>query len=674
MMRVIEGVWLGVFLLGMLVVGVFGTWTETAPFWYGAGLIAIAGAGSVIRKYNGGIGPASRLCLWTMLATCAYLGWRALTSDVAWLARQDLVFGATGFIAWLLVSRCFVRTGQRAAILTTLALLILASTAVGSYQYFRDPTFNSFFWLGLHRAPEKSAGGFFESANHLCGFLELAAFPLLGIALLSRANAAVRVACGLTFAAAGYLVSISTSRGGFVGFATGCVVFGVLLVWVLLRRRARRSGRTVGPWLVTALFIAGAAMIAVASLKSLNMAFKGGAWENMNMREVMWRQALEQWQESPITGTGARSYEYYARSYNVESPFIPWSPVDIDPEFAHNDVFQTLGDYGLAGLLVVLTVLGAHCLNGLRTVLRATAPSGRRDSHGAGAIHAAVATGALASMAALAVHSFADFNLHVGANVVFTGIALGFLANAGRGRPDPAAPADTTDAPIPRWPVIATAVLTAALSAWILRSAIRLAPADYEWRKGRREVIRAFEEPDPAAAAEKGLRATVLLQSAAEKDPLNFHAFHFLGLCYAKLASDMNGALARSFYQEALKYLLAGYELYPQNAKIATRVAQMLDYVGRSDEAAEYHNQAARWGPSLLDVQWLRADHYRLTGDFRTAYLLYSNLLRRALTPDDRKIVGELIQECLKRIRQAGQTPPPNPTPPAGSPPANGGN
>lgn len=666
MMRRVESVWLVFLLLGLVLLGSLGTWDETAPFWYGAAGVAVAGVGALLSSQRRGSRPAGPLSVGIMLLFYAYVAWRALNSEVKWMARQDLVFATTAVIAYLLTALRFTAPGPRAAVLGVFALLILANTGTGLYQFFQDPQYMVFGNLGIGRVPEKSGSGFFGNSNHMAGFLILTSFPLLGVAVLGRGTSLpLRVLCGVVFAVAGVGIGISTSRGGVMGFFSALGLF-ICLALVVMRfsSAGHRKSRSLGWWFSG---LAGGFVLLLLVTSFALKRFYGSTevMSSLSGRGALWDAALEQFQTSPLIGTGARSYEYMERAFRtLDTKWMTWAG-EYDAIYAHNDFLQCLGDYGLVGFLLALTVLTVHAVHALRLISRTRSSSPTGGGHG---LPSGVAIGALCSLAGLAVHSLVDFNLHIGVNVVTTGILMGFLAAPGFTR-TPAAPLPPSAAPLagpdrssPSPPpfspmLLVLSLITAGLSVAVLNAGRTLARADYYWALGFREVKSAETSAELFIAAGT-------LEKAISLDPLNAHAWRFLGVVNTSVAQQMPSKFAASFYGKAYDQLTHSLQLYPKNPYAAGLAGSLADYLRKKDEAEALFATALRWGLNIQSVNNQYGDHLAI---FRKEYdkALGYYVIALSLSNDKavRASIQQKIDKCLAKRGQQGRPAPPEAAP-----------
>ncbi|MES2706502.1 MAG: O-antigen ligase family protein [Verrucomicrobiota bacterium] len=652
MMRYVESAWLLFFLFGLLLLGTLGTWDETAPFWYGGGFMAVAGVGNLLSRHRQPARPPGWICVSLMLGFYAYVAWRALNSEVQWIARQDLVFATTAITAYILIAMRFTDSRQRGGILAAFAVLILANVITGLYQFFQDQNFMVFESLGFGRVTEKSASGFFGNSNHMAGFLILASFPLLGVAVLGRGvSPFLRSLCGVIFAVGGLGVGFSTSRGGVVGFFCALPLFICLALVILKASAGKRqtSGKAMGWWFLS--LTGGFALLLTVSVLAMRK-FYGTTdfMSHLSGRSALWDAALEQWQTSPIIGTGARSYEYMERAFRTLDTNWMTYVGEFDAIYAHNDLLQCLADYGIVGLLLILTAVVLHFIHALLGIIRIRQ---KPDGDSGAGMATGLAAGSLCSLAGIAVHSMVDFNLHIGINVVMAAILMGFLAAPGFSKPRPSASSGKTIPPAFSPALLGFALVTAGLSVIFLNKSRTLAPADYYWAKGSSEVSNA-------TSVSGWLAASGTLENAISLDPENAHAWRFLGILNTSLAKEMAPRFASIFYRKALDQLTHSLRLYPQNPYAAGLAGSLADYLGEKQQAEAFFATAMRWGLNIESVNNQFGDHLAIfKKQYPQAIGYYAIALQLCQDRSEKANIQRKIDKCMAKLKERGEAAPP---------------
>jgi O-antigen ligase len=182
-------------------------------------------------------------------------------------------------------------------------------------------------------------------------------------------------------------------------------VFVLLTLWIVWRTR-----RSLFKWLVIALLLVcgavGGALYKVNEESMLTRQLATPLGEDM--RTHIWRAALAQHAESPWIGVGSRMfYEGGITHRDLETPAQTG-----DSLFAHNEYLQMLADYGWAGLALVVLVVFAHLMNGIR-FLRWFAAEKFPATGMLGSNSLALTLGSIAALVATLVHAVFEFHGHV---------------------------------------------------------------------------------------------------------------------------------------------------------------------------------------------------------------------------------------------------------------------
>jgi O-antigen ligase len=643
--RALDTLSFGLCLLGWLLLGVFGTWKETTPFWLGAPLLWAAALCGLFTLHWGMRGKLSRTCMVSVLLFTAYIMWRGLHSDVAYLARQDVVFGATAFIGWVLTAVRYERPRHRFALIAAWSLLIMGNLAMGYYQKYVSDSANALGFLGFKRDPMDAVfGGFFPNSNHLCGFMELSAFILLAIAVFGRVHSFVRVLCGLVFVAAGICVAESTSRGGALTFGLGVAAFGAIVLILQVIRKRHTQGLKISIGLPFAAIVAVTMVVGWIAWHQLETKFgEGKVFNNLNGRTELWARAQEQWQQSVFIGTGARSFEYYEPSFRtLATPWVTWSETDIDAVFAHNDWLQILADYGLAGLLLALVVLGTHCWNAFCFLLSDTCRSAKEGIGFFTDHRGAVMLGALCGMIPFAVHCLADFHMHIGVNAVLAAAILGLMANPGQ-------PAEVFDMergmpPVRDRRMKIVATLAAAVPAAILACYVPF------WAFGDYKFIMALGTfSRPVDDAGEYFVAAANMQRATEADDKNYDAWNYWGHAEAGAAELLGENPV--FLKKSIDRFITAHNLYPQNANICANIGRTYDQLNRLEDAEAWFQRALQWGDGSRLIHWWYADHLFLSRKYREALDHYIPVFHKH-GGWKRAMIQERINQCYERLKK----------------------
>jgi len=262
--------------------------------------------------------------------------------------------------------------------------------------------------------------GTYVNHNHYAGFLEMAlpfavVYP---VALWRRPRghstvAPALAACGVWAMAGLILAGIvhSFSRMGFIATICSFFVMGTLalgarqLSWAA--RSRRRQVVTVGVVgtlaLAGFLFLPPDKLIArFAQLISTDPTGEG--------RAQLWAETVPLIRAYPVFGCGLGGYETAFMRFKSFEPLVT-------DDFAHNDYLQLLAELGLVGFAIG----AALALSVVRTAVQKAL-----GSADAGTRYFAVACAG--ALAAILVHSVADFNLYIPANAMLLAWIAGMTA------------------------------------------------------------------------------------------------------------------------------------------------------------------------------------------------------------------------------------------------------
>ncbi len=413
---------LAIFLLGLFVTGLFGTETRLLFFWPGAALIGLAGLLAALRwKLKVSFQP-SDVCLLTLLVLAAYVGCRAWLSPVEVYAREDGAVLLSCFVAYLLTVTAVSHPKWRLGIVCVLLVLVAGNLTAGwlnfkgRWDFHLVPGFSRSF-------PAGRIGGFFNNPNHLAAFLSCAAYLSAGVMLFARIHIASRLLLGFGILAMLAGMALTVSRAAMLGFAVGGAVFVLLTLSVVWR-----THRPLFKWLVVALLfgggVVGGALYKVNEDSLVTRQLSTPLGEDM--RTHIWRAAWAQHADSPWIGVGSRMF--YEGGITHRDPATPAQTGD--SLFAHNEYLQTLADYGWVGLALVVLVLAAHFMNGMR-FLRWFAVEKFPATGLLGSNSLALVVGGIAALAAALVHAAFEFPGHIPIIAVLGAVILGLLASPG---------------------------------------------------------------------------------------------------------------------------------------------------------------------------------------------------------------------------------------------------
>jgi O-antigen ligase len=254
------------------------------------------------------------------------------------------------------------------------------------------------------------AHGIYPNRNHFAGFLEMALPFAIGYGAvvfgrrkwhrgISTADA-FRAGIGFTVAALIFTgIVCSLSRMGLA--SSGCSL--VVMAALALTGRVRRGRVWAAVALLVLVLVIGLLVVAPTQLI---LRFSDVSSEN---RINVWHDTLRLIAAYPVFGCGLGGYISAFERFKT-------SGFDFAQDYAHNDYLHYLSELGAVGFLIGAIFL---TLIGLRS-LRAGVRHGDPDSRWLGLACAG-------SLAAILVHSLADFNLYVAANAMLLAWVCGLV-------------------------------------------------------------------------------------------------------------------------------------------------------------------------------------------------------------------------------------------------------
>ena len=278
---------------------------------------------------------------WCVLPFLLYAAANVLwVTPVRWLGERDWWQWFQIFATFWIALNGLRQRRPRQLVLATILLLGVTAVILTGYQLGGHPT-----WLMLGRTQASQyagrASGFFGNPNTLAAFLALLIPPVLACAWRRGAGLAQRVICGylaLVFACA----AIATlSRGGLIALALA------LICWPLFMREWR--------WRKRAFVCATAILIAAIACSTLWLASPAvrkridelAADRGEKSRGILWRASLKMTAGAPLLGTGAGSFNTIFEQHRPEG-------FRDEPQWTHNDYLNTLSDYGIVGVLLLV--------------------------------------------------------------------------------------------------------------------------------------------------------------------------------------------------------------------------------------------------------------------------------------------------------------------------------
>ena len=560
---------------------------------------------------------------WVVVAFTVYAIARYLTADIEYVARQELIHILVYAFLFLAILNNLYR--QELTQIVSYVLVFLAM-AISFYAIYQCLTHSHWVW-NFYVSADYGASGTYISRNHLGGFLEML-LPLgLAYTLTSRLKPVAKVLLGYASLVILAGIAVTISRGTYVSTGVAMLLFfGVLIV--------RRTYRLPSLVLLVVLLGAGAYVLprsfpVQARLKPL---LEGTGRIEDDTRFLLWRAAVQVWQENVWWGVGPGHYDYRFRQFRP-------AEVQMRPGWAHNDYLNALAEWGIVGTALVASawvLLGLGVLKTWPTVRRAERDLGEER----GRNKFAFVLGSSVGVTAILVHSVVDFNMHIPANAILAVTLLALLSGCLRFATE-------------RHWVTLRAWGKAPVSLVLLAGAVYLGQqgwchaTEYGWRK--RAARASLFSPTQAAC----------LQKAFVAEPFNAETACDIGECF-RIQSSLGGSNYQQMAEQALEWFGRSTKLNPWSAysNLSPSAGSSwagsgwcLDWLERFDESGPYFRRAEEVDPNNYFIAAQVGLHYVQLGDFAAARPWFERSLR--LEAKDNAIASNYLQIANSRLLEA---------------------
>lgn len=556
---------------------------------------------------------------WTAVAFSVYAVARYLTSDIEYLARQEMIHVLIYAFLFLAIVNNLYR--QDAAHIIVYVIVCLAM-AISFYAIYQFVTHSNKVWTFISPYPHRGSGTFI-SPNNLGGFLEMI-LPLgLAVTLVSRAKPLAKVFVGYASLVMIAGIGVSVSRGAWFASAIALVVFFFILAF-------HRTYRLPALVLLTLVLVAGA-LIAPRSVMfqvRLRQMFSDKGVDD-DARYSLWKPAVQVWHENVWFGAGPDHFNYKFRKYRPEI-------VQGTPDRVHNDYLNTLCDWGIVGCAIVAAALILLFAGIIRTWPHVgggePADIGARRSN-----KFAVVLGASTGLLAILLHSVVDFNMHIPANAILAITLMALLTGYVRFGTDD------------YW-LTARAVNRGALTLLLLAG---IGYLGWQTVRQTRETLwlrRAY-------AAEKSSDAQIIaLERAFAIEPKNFATATALGEAY-RLRSLAAGDDYAAPAKQAIAWFDVGEKLNPYEEFNLIGRGACLDELKQHDDAFQAFDHAVRADPNSSFPTAYMGWHYVQTGDYAAARVWFERSLR--LEWVENTMAKSYLQICEDRLKENASNPSP---------------
>ena len=582
---------------GRAILGLLLVMLVFAPLAFGAvdewSFLIMQGIGAAIFLLWGarlGLNPKPKLLwppvAWVVVAFTIYAVARYFTADIEIVARAEVI-QVVLFALVFLVILSNLHSKQDAQLISF--TLIGLATLISGYAVVQMLTHSDRVW-NVYSTYVGRAGGTYISPNDLAGLLGMLLPLALGYLVAGRMRIVARIL--LAYAAITMLAGLSAtfSRAGWVATGIGLLfVLGVLLCHRNYRLRAM---------LILLVLLAGGGIFVVKFLSKtegyhqrvVKVDDTGPGVFDFGTRLALWQSARQMWQDHFWFGAGPAHFDYRFPEYR---PAI----IQERPNRTHNDYLNLLADWGTAGGLIVLAGLGVFAVGWFKTfpnVRRAEADFSSQESN-----RFAFFVGASGGLFSLAIHSAADFNLHIPANAL-VGVTLLALVTA-----------QTRFATARHW-YSAGGTVRLALSGTLAAAVLALVADGWRREPETYWLARAVREDifSPAKAE--------LLQKAFSCEPENFQTAYDIGESL-RMRSFQGGDDFTTLAQQAVDWYAKDMRLDPFDGYAFMRTGMCLDWLGQAGAAVKYYESAEPLDPNgyfmVANIGW----HFVQIGDYSMA-------------------------------------------------------
>ena len=361
------------------------------------------------------------LSIWILREQVATLPWRWFGVLGAFLVAQALVLQAWGqrvsesLTDFLVYVAAFSLAAALAAAPAARARLVAGLITLGAAEAVYGLAQELASWqqiLGIEKIYYTAqATGTYVNPNHFSGLLEM----ILPLALATAAWQWDRArsrdgesgrAAAVFFAAVALLIAAgifaSHSRMGIVSAVAGAALAASL--WTFAADGHQRKMRAA----VLAGSLAATALLGLWLGPEPVVARFRQASDDYLSRITLWRESMALVWARPLFGAGWGAYPHLY-------PQVQATQLEFAVEHAHNDYLELATEFGIPGAALLVALAAGVVARALRMVWRGLED---RTSY--------YALGAAGGIAALGVHSLADFNLRLPANALIFSALLGF--------------------------------------------------------------------------------------------------------------------------------------------------------------------------------------------------------------------------------------------------------
>ncbi|HXG24686.1 MAG TPA: O-antigen ligase family protein [Chthonomonadales bacterium] len=320
--------------------------------------------------------------------------------------QETLRLGA-GILLYFVVVYQFRRSEHLSKLLDTLLFIGIAASVVGFAQF--------------SMSSEHRAAGMFGNPQLLASFLMIL-LPIVAVTAITEKSANRQLAAQVATVLMTGCLLLTQTRSAWLGAAASLLVLGILAFFAAIKNRSAsistRKHELVLPVMLLVVSVGAFVLMWPQASKFLERGQTLTHYANVNtfqVRQELWRGAWQMFKNHPLTGVGVGNYPVHQSKFTRFGVSLTNSKLRPSlGENAHNLYLQTLAELGLPGLLLLVGVLVAFFVAGLRRVR--LMESGIRRS---------LLMGALAGIVAFSVDAISSPSWQLGQASLFFWLVLG---------------------------------------------------------------------------------------------------------------------------------------------------------------------------------------------------------------------------------------------------------
>ena len=528
------------------------------------------------------INPKHRLLwtpvCWPVLAFVLYAIGRYLTADVEYLARQELVRIVVYAVIFFAVINNLHKQEPSQIVGLTLIFLAMALSFYALLQFLKDwdQVYGLFDSFEKPRGNRKRGSATFVNPNHLAGYLEMVLPLALAFTLTGRFSHLMKVVLAYASVAIFAGLTVTFSRGGWIASAVSLVA---LFYWTVKQREYWK--RTLIALGVLAVLFTVTFTKARMSVNRIERFDETQQFDDIRFR--LWEPAKVMWKEHFWFGVGPNHFD---------TRFGEYRPFDYDlqsrPDRAHNDYLNTLADWGLVGTLLVAACWGTflwQVFTGWRYVQRSQSDLGAKRSN-----RASFVLGGSLGLLAILVHSYWDFNMHIPANAILAVTLMGLVASYYRFASERYWHTVRLPLRLVVYPLLAFAFCWLGMQSW---RRTKECAGFSRLRSVTQAIATESANANPERLAALGKEQIAAMERLVVVDPKNFEAAIELGEAL-RIQSFVGLPGYESLAEKAMFWFHRAMELNPYDARARIGYGMCLDWLGRTEEAGRYFDEARR--------------------------------------------------------------------------------